>query len=1094
LAEAAALSLSPDSQAASTGARQQCVERMAGLVPAAYRLAVRVLGTSEGAEDIVQQACLEAIHRIRTDRSPTELRPWFLRVVALCARKHLRSERTRKRKEADLDMLPAKRNDADEVNAETVQLLRSAMTDLDRKFRVPVALCCEEGLSQAETAAILDLPPRTVSKYVQVGLERLRKLLGEAGCAVGSAALLEGLGLSAPTVPAGLAAGAKTLMTGSIAGKVAAGSGVAGATAGATAAWKVLTGICLAVSIAGLSIGYLAWPGRKGPEDTGAQKSSAERTDPAAGKNSRAPKLPATREGLDRRICDLIVDYRPEKARELKSLLLEGYRRYSWPDYLSSYATMVKPEDADAIEAVIRQKDLPLTDPEHAKKAKGETLFWSRDGRRERLLRLLASLDRARALKIARELWDQHPERGASAAILAEFGTGDDRKWLLTKIEKGKLSGVRATCISLRPIAGDPTVKVMALKQFLKDHPKKGYPNTIARFVSYPPNSLPVLEYLKLKQQGVDLDDIEALLVAARKRTPKLDAKNLRHWANVGLSTEALSDLKKQYPALSAKRSIYTKRALAGVLASLWATSSEREWIGTLAKGSERNRQIVTLACLLWPPMAREHEEMLKRLADGPRAKMGLDYRRWAREALAGSSPAQANKYLAQAEAHKLTWSAPRYLQAARGEKDYAALFEVIFSRRGIERHLPGEMLKCASRHWLDDHIGFRKAAQRYLETHPRKLEELLDSLFPANLSVGRKGRLRVLTGLHVIGGLTHLDPDDIFARMLASGRDEDAVRALTYFNRVSYGRYALHKGASGDRQAAAFRQMSKKAKLRVMTLDLSCISPPLCAEMLKLVSGTDPELAEAACLALSKYVPSRSPAYLRPLFSDWLKSDNPWRLACAASLTASRLERSSKPEKKHKAMSVIATRLPKMHGLPLALTIRACCKLSPHNRSRALSAWPTLKARERAELVEVMLGPCTDAPVSRRYLDPVLDQLAATNDLHYRWALVEANLLSSHFANAQYKKAPDALYGIEKLSAALPGIILDTRDPKLQGYAAYCAARLPLKDRTGIRRAIEKALKSCRDPGMASLMKHSLEKIDGSPARSEPEEPPEVF
>jgi DNA-directed RNA polymerase specialized sigma24 family protein len=35
------------------------------------------------------------------------------------------------------------------------------MNDLEEKYRIPVALCCEQGLTQREAAEILEVPDRT---------------------------------------------------------------------------------------------------------------------------------------------------------------------------------------------------------------------------------------------------------------------------------------------------------------------------------------------------------------------------------------------------------------------------------------------------------------------------------------------------------------------------------------------------------------------------------------------------------------------------------------------------------------------------------------------------------------------------------------------------------------------------------------------------------------------------------------------------------------------------------------------------------------------------------------------------------------------
>ena len=225
-------------------------ERLVALSAQAYQLAARILNSSQDAEDVVQGAYLSALDRLPAGLPEDEARTWFLTVVANAAKKHRRGEARRRRREAAVR--PVEREKAvDRPGGESVSVLRGAMAVLEEKYRIPVALCYEQGLTQRETATVLRMPERTVSKYVNVGLAKLRKALERAGYPAAVAAVLGGLKSTAPAVPASLAGRVEVLVA---KGAVKAGTSAAAASASAAAkggyAMKLVAGVVLAAGVA----------------------------------------------------------------------------------------------------------------------------------------------------------------------------------------------------------------------------------------------------------------------------------------------------------------------------------------------------------------------------------------------------------------------------------------------------------------------------------------------------------------------------------------------------------------------------------------------------------------------------------------------------------------------------------------------------------------------------------------------------------------------------------------------------------------------------------------------------------------------------
>ncbi len=215
----------------------------------AYHLAARILDSSSQAEDAVQQAYLKALQHPPERVAPGELRTWFLTVVANTARDQRRRRAVRRRREAEVRPSTEGVANGEEPNLQ-VQL-RCVMAALDEKYRVPICLCYEQDLSQREAAAILDMPERTLSRYVSTGLGELRKALERAGYAALPAAILAGLKQTAPAAPASLAGRVEAL--------VAKGAGASGAGGAATAVasaakggltMRIIAGIVLAAAAA----------------------------------------------------------------------------------------------------------------------------------------------------------------------------------------------------------------------------------------------------------------------------------------------------------------------------------------------------------------------------------------------------------------------------------------------------------------------------------------------------------------------------------------------------------------------------------------------------------------------------------------------------------------------------------------------------------------------------------------------------------------------------------------------------------------------------------------------------------------------------
>lgn len=146
---------------------------------AAYRLAFVVTGSAHDADDVAQEAFMSAYLALGRFRDDAPFRPWLLRIVANAAKNHRRSSYRRQRRE--LMLIDDRRSGEAALSPESAVLQREdqhrlmgAVNHLPERLRIVVATRFFMGLSVAETAEVLRLPPGTVKSRLSRALDRLR--------------------------------------------------------------------------------------------------------------------------------------------------------------------------------------------------------------------------------------------------------------------------------------------------------------------------------------------------------------------------------------------------------------------------------------------------------------------------------------------------------------------------------------------------------------------------------------------------------------------------------------------------------------------------------------------------------------------------------------------------------------------------------------------------------------------------------------------------------------------------------------------------------------------------------------------------------
>ena len=155
-----------------------------------YGMALRILGESELAEDVVQETFWRVWRRARTFQSNRgKVAAWIFGIAHNLSVDELRRQRSRPRSVYDTDATPVLRDRedsrmdvvADALENERGRLIDAALQHISADQREAIELAYFGGLSQSEIAARLQNPLGTVKTRIRLGLQKLRDILAAQG-------------------------------------------------------------------------------------------------------------------------------------------------------------------------------------------------------------------------------------------------------------------------------------------------------------------------------------------------------------------------------------------------------------------------------------------------------------------------------------------------------------------------------------------------------------------------------------------------------------------------------------------------------------------------------------------------------------------------------------------------------------------------------------------------------------------------------------------------------------------------------------------------------------------------------------------------
>ncbi len=147
-----------------------------------YRVALRIVGSTDAARDVAQEACVKALRGAERFNGRSTLATWLHSITVNCARDHVRKNRQMDRGRSDwdeetagipsmLEATPAERAERDELYRVALGLVAALPDDCRSAF----VLTQLDGYTYEEVAAIEDLPRGTIASRVY----RARKILME---------------------------------------------------------------------------------------------------------------------------------------------------------------------------------------------------------------------------------------------------------------------------------------------------------------------------------------------------------------------------------------------------------------------------------------------------------------------------------------------------------------------------------------------------------------------------------------------------------------------------------------------------------------------------------------------------------------------------------------------------------------------------------------------------------------------------------------------------------------------------------------------------------------------------------------------------
>jgi len=165
------------------GSKKACFELYRLYAKAMLNIAFRIVGNVDEAEDVLQEAFLDAFNRIKDFRQETTFGLWLKQIVV-----HRSISLLRKRKldwvnmeDGDLENIADEEPDDLDETLYKVEKVKAAMKELPEGYRVVISLYLLEGYDHEEIGQLLNITENTSRTQFLRAKRKLSEILKQKG-------------------------------------------------------------------------------------------------------------------------------------------------------------------------------------------------------------------------------------------------------------------------------------------------------------------------------------------------------------------------------------------------------------------------------------------------------------------------------------------------------------------------------------------------------------------------------------------------------------------------------------------------------------------------------------------------------------------------------------------------------------------------------------------------------------------------------------------------------------------------------------------------------------------------------------------------
>ncbi|HVS92062.1 MAG TPA: sigma-70 family RNA polymerase sigma factor [Mucilaginibacter sp.] len=165
------------------GSKKACFELYRLYSKAMLNVAFRIVGDADEAQDVLQDAFLDAFNRVKDFRQETTFGLWLKQIVVHRSINLLRKRRLEMVELGDdqLDNIPDEESEDDEEIQYKVAQVKEAMKELPEGYRLVLSLYLLEGYDHEEIGQILDISENTSRTQFLRAKRKLNEILIRKG-------------------------------------------------------------------------------------------------------------------------------------------------------------------------------------------------------------------------------------------------------------------------------------------------------------------------------------------------------------------------------------------------------------------------------------------------------------------------------------------------------------------------------------------------------------------------------------------------------------------------------------------------------------------------------------------------------------------------------------------------------------------------------------------------------------------------------------------------------------------------------------------------------------------------------------------------